>query len=468
MENYNDIKLLMRVSDMCEEITNKKNWYRKIFNNEIILKWKNEIPEKSYDIFVYVVNLLRATAQGSLYKKDCKWGDYGECKKCLQECILDDPSDFGLDDNIDETFFEQPGWEIPFISDPNLDTDFFECEHIKCDCLPPDKDLSSYVVYNNNGLISKNLNDKCRRVINNIYVNEPVDYHPGSNDQVVDIIHPSIFCYVKGISKHSDGTKMLESDESLRYQWLPSEFIISSDKKIKNLSYINNLDDSKYPEFIPLVEEVFEQFLPSLEKVLKRDLKNQQLQIIVKAGSTILNNNNPNFDGGSWHVEGMPYEHIIATCIQYVQVEHITPSYLEFRKPVIFNEINLDYPQCDETFTKHHYGIEPHCDGKMNRYLGLIKCDQGSSVVFPNTLQHHVKNFELINNHNEGIRTILAFFVIDPDHRIISTADIPKQQNIFTKADAKYYRERLMLHRKYFVDELNDKVFEREYSLCEH
>lgn len=27
----------------------------------------------------------------------------------------------------------------------------------------------------------------------------------------------------------------------------------------------------------------------------------------------------------------------------------------------------------------------------INRYLGLIRCSEGATVVFPNTLQHHVK-----------------------------------------------------------------------------
>jgi len=104
----------------------------------------------------------------------------------------------------------------------------------------------------------------------------------------------------------------------------------------------------------------------------------------------------------------------------------------------------------------------------MNRYLGLIRCHEGASVIFPNSLQHRVKEFSLVSGATSALRTILAFFVIDPDHDIISTEQVPPQQEIFTVEEANYHRERLIFHRKFFVDQLNSTVFERSYSLCEH
>ena len=62
-------------------------------------------------------------------------------------------------------------------------------------------------------------------------------------------------------------------------------------------------------------------------------------------------------------------------------------------------------------------------------------------------------------------RTIIAFFVIDPNHRIISTRDINPQQTIFSPEEANLYRDRLMYHRKYFVSSLNKKVL-RDLSRC--
>ena len=451
------------VWEMCEEITNKQNWYSKVFDERIVEKWRNEVPTHSQDIFNYALKLLQASAQGSKHLKDCKWENITMCEFCynaLKQQIINNPEVFSLSyAEIAEPGFFDEGWEQDYIDDDTT------CQHVKCNCISPDSELYNYVQYHPEGVVDKNLHNHCKDVIAKIASEEPIDWHPGSSEQVRDIIHPSLNCYVQGKSIHIDGNVKNECEEELRYQWLPSEFEIKEDM-VSLQSYINNIDVEKYPEFVPLVEKLVQCFVPSLETVLKQ--KFEKLQIIVKVGDIILTKNNPKYLGGSWHIEGMPYEHIAATCIHYVNVDNITDSFLEFRKPTIINE-DIDYPQCDETYTSHHYGLTDHYDGVMNRYLGLIKCHEGAlvpSVVFPNTLQHHVKDFSLLDHNKDSTRTIIAFFIIDPKRPIISTKDIPKQQ--FTKEEANYFRERLMYHRKYFVSQMNEEVFERPFSLCEH
>ncbi|MCZ4101755.1 DUF4246 family protein, partial [Streptomyces sp. H39-C1] len=72
-----------------------------------------------------------------------------------------------------------------------------------------------------------------------------------------------------------------------------------------------------------------------------------------------------------------------------------------------------------------------------------------------------------------GHRKILAFFLVDPSERIVSTSDLPPQQpwsdtSTMTLNQAKEYREQLMQERKFFVNEHNEQLYEREFSLCEH
>lgn len=449
---------------ICEEITSKRNWYTKVFNNEIVNHWKSELG--GIDEFDLAIKLLRASAQGSVHLEDCNWEETSykcflcpDCLSNLKKDIIADPKKYSLDE-IDDNFFDER-WEENFLDD-------VECPHPFCQCTAPDRSLHNYVNYHPNGVLSQELHDKCKAAIQEMALQEPIDWHPGSNEQVSDIIHPSMYCYVKGVSTHNDGTVGLECNESVRFQWLPSEFEIGSEGNVTVKSYINNLKSEKYPNFIPLIERVFERFLYSLESVLKMDLKTRTLQVIVKVGSIILTPENNTYPGGSWHIEGMPYEHIAATCIHYTDVENITDSFLEFRKPTIINEENVDYPQSDPKYTDHHYGVENHYNGIMNRYLGLIRSHERGSIVFPNSLQHRVKGFTLADPTKPAVRTILAFFVIDPNHRIVSTADVPPQQNIFTLEQANFHRERLMFHRKYFVNQLNETVFERPFSLCEH
>lgn len=161
--------------------------------------------------------------------------------------------------------------------------------------------------------------------------------------------------------------------------------------------------------------------------MLKNDNLNE-LQVIVKLASISLNEGEE-YEGGSWHIEGMPYEHIVATCLQYVEMK-VENSYLEFRKPSWINEDHIDYNQNDFNYTRKHFGIVEHHDGTMNRYLGLVKCEEGRGVVFPNTLRHRVKEFS-----GPGKRTILVFFVVDSSRRIISTRDVPKQQGVMTRVE---------------------------------
>ena len=464
---------------LLEEITRKKDWYEKVFDEKIVSKWYQEIIEQGgkkedIDNFWLCIRILKATAQGTWHNPECSWdGDQKLCDDCFEKVRKEKgvhSSDEDAMDDLNELIHEK----------------YKKCSCSYCNCKGPNSNLSDYVDYMNKNFMSSQHLHNLKQMVHNLMTNYPIDYHPWSNDQVIDIVHPSLYCYVKGVSKHTDGTICLEkTTEETKYQWLPSDILINKSGKVTFASYINNLHDTKY---VPLLEKTLTAFIPRLEKVLQKPLKNRLCQVIVKIGSIVLDNSSEEkqiYKGGSWHIEGMPYEHIAATCIYYLDVNNITDSYLEFRKPVVLNEINIDYPQCDSDYTETHYGIEPgsHYDGKMNRYLGLIKAEEGASVVFPNSLQHRVKDFKLkqsvtqditqdiqnvIHGIVQGVRTIIAFFFIDPDHTILSTNNVPKQYNIMSLEDAKLYREKLMYQRKYFVNTLNQEVYEREYSLCEH
>lgn len=470
-----------RFSELLEEISSKENWYSKVFDDKLVSVWQSEFlathsDPVDLDLFEVAINLLRATAQGSsLQSRQVCYEQWDPKNKrlCLKCRVAED-----VDEDEDD------------LDDYDLD---LPCPHLICACVSPHHRLENYVrTFGPGELLEESLRLSLKSVISEMMKNEPVDWHPGSNQQVRDLVHPSLFCYVKGVSGHTDGSTLpfdpVVDDESLRFQWLPSDFSFSNPTtsktpEVKLISpYINNLDASRYPTLIPLLEKTLAGFLPDLLPLLNSFYSssssispNQKktLQVIVKIGSTHLEAKNPNFPGGSWHIEGMPYEHIAATCIHYLEVQGITDSFLQFRKPVYLNENTLDYPQNDKTFTTHHYGIGPssHHGGTMNRFLGSIQCREGVSVIFPNTLQHRVAPFALappVTEDSKGQRIILAFFVIDPRHRIISTSDVPPQQGLMDLSEAHHFRERLMFHRKFVVKLLNKTVFERSFSLCEH
>lgn len=456
---------LNSVNKIINSITYKLSWKSKLRDRKIIDKWKRELLK-----------------QGALK---------AEIDLALSILNREEIDDNYFDIN-DHYYYDNVDYIEENRSKHYGKTNNFGCKH----CLKQSK-LADHIMEKEN-LISEELRQKLIKNVKKLedIPNEQKDWHPGS-DQVLDLVHPSLYCYVQGVSQFKDGSiDKSKVKEGSRYQWLPAECRIdreSNDGKIctKFLSYINNLYKSDHKELYQIIENIFAEYVPYFEEVLKRKLP-EKCQVIVKLANIILTEKNPIYTGGSWHVEGMPYEHICASGIYYYENENIENSYLEFRRAI--NDDKIDYTQDDAMGVEWHYGIKN--GDNLNEELGCVKTKQGRSLIFPNYLQHKVSSFHLKKGCKEGKRKILVFFLVDPDKRIISTADIPYQQreiqekilieifndrlpkdiigviakymSVMTLKKAKKYRERLMLFRKYFIDELNEQIYEREFSLCEH
>lgn len=342
---------------------------------------------------------------------------------------------------------------------------------------------------------------------------ETAFWHPGSNEQMRDLLHPSVNPLVFGVSKNHDGKVIqppivkkanwsyfypykifeeVDKDMSTKYQWLPSQVIVQENGECKITSYINNLPQGK---LCSVLEKILGQFIPLFEKVLTElvhprerrqtvdmssdsiygpspsveydeayeewfenrtpkvpqevpafkepvhekiiQLKGRELQVIFKLADIVLTpGERGTYMGGSWHVEGMKNEAIVASGIYYYETENITKSKLSFRTAVR----EPDYEQNDNNGVKAVYGLVD--DGPLVQEIGRISCIQGRSVVWPNTLQHKVQDFELENEDEPGVRKILVFFLVDPSIRILSTADLPQQH--FSQKNVKKYMEELI------------------------
>ncbi|PVV03357.1 hypothetical protein BB560_002162 [Smittium megazygosporum] len=226
---------------------------------------------------------------------------------------------------------------------------------------------------------------------------------------------------------------------------------------------------------------------------IKIDFSNSRLQVIVKLANIVLSPENSKYNGGVWHIEGMENEKIVATGIYYYSNENVTESCLGFRVQIS----EPDYEQNDATYVKEAFSLAD--EDPLNQYLGKVDTLGGRCLVFPNIYQHKVQPFELADKSRPGHRKILCFFLIDPTRRILSTANIPPQQREWVEPEgskstgaksvlqnqtsldplsrsdfpidfetAKAHRKQLMDERKFFVNTVNEKVFERPFSLCEH
>ncbi|TFK17408.1 hypothetical protein FA15DRAFT_761079 [Coprinopsis marcescibilis] len=232
------------------------------------------------------------------------------------------------------------------------------------------------------------------------------------------------------------------------------------------------------------------------------------LQIIVKLANIELTPENPNYEGGTWHLEGKLNEHIVATAIYYYSSSNITQSALAFRQ-VSDASTNMDwqtlrYQKDEHGWLNLVYGCE-NFEGAVQD-IGSVDTREGRLITFPNVLQHQVQPFELEDKTKPGHRKILALFLVDPHVRTISTASVPCQQfdwwreevetpqndgsewmlpdlplelrdQIFEKVEdfpitlgeAKATREQLMAERKDYVRKSDMRYTSRErFSLCEH
>lgn len=320
---------------------------------------------------------------------------------------------------------------------------------------------------------------------------EAADYHPGSGAVVRDIVHPSLYCFVKGITELKEPLdKEFEASlanrehgedvwgrryEDSKFQWLPSEFHVSEKGKVKINSYINNLDRGKYPEIYSGLERMFEKILPMFEAVcdsLRNDfyglsserlptrlpLRNRTLQVIPKIVEYRVNQEE-NFDG-VWHVEGMSHENILATAVCVVKRDrNFAGAEIEFRRFLFEEEGNaLMY----NTPQNAHRPTDMMAGGDV-RPLGRMKTPARRVMVFPNSHIHRLSSMYSSDGH-DALRRIVVFWLVNPERPIISTANIAPQQNVTSLEDAKRYRLSLMAERKLHKEDYSD----REVSLCEH
>lgn len=132
--------------------------------------------------------------------------------------------------------------------------------------------------------------------------------------------------------------------------------------------------------------------------------------------------------------------------------------------------------------------------------VGTVDTVEGRLLTWPNILQHQVQPFGLADRSKPGHRKILALFLVDPNIRVISTANIPCQQRnwwsehirrekgvisnlpvelqdqVFgqvedfplSMTEAKELRLELMEERRDFVVRHDEDFKQHTFSLCEH
>jgi len=323
---------------------------------------------------------------------------------------------------------------------------------------------------------------------------KPIDWHPESNEIVNDLIHPSMYSLRREPVRGFDFWGR-EYEDSY-YQWLPSDIRVT-DNDVKFISYINNL-----PEGLPIrpYEQLLNIIIPHWESMYMyaRTLKIQYDAVCQQSDYLKIQEQNPrrfHEDGGNedyfiepmislrnrtlqvvpkivdmvfkpqsvyegvWHFEGMSHENIVMTAIYFLRRdEGLEGGVLQFKRAFSNAESNT----LIMSLGQERFNFIENLIGDFVP-LGQLSTDEGRLIVFPNSHAHRIT--KIVNTSNEiAHRQIIVFFLINPEVRITSTADIPPQQSTMTYEQACFHRLELMKERKFHKQSLNT----REVNLCEH
>jgi len=152
------------------------------------------------------------------------------------------------------------------------------------------------------GIISEDLKSEFKKSVSQLenIPTESRDYHPGSNQQIWDLVHPSLYCLVNHrslvIRKHpvvpalswmgvGEPVEFNEPETgyyvSEEYQWLPADFRVYPNGSVKIESYINNLHPVHFKALYRSIGLIFERFVPLFEKVLAEELKQRPPRVHV-------------------------------------------------------------------------------------------------------------------------------------------------------------------------------------------
>ncbi|KAF3272404.1 hypothetical protein TWF970_010031 [Orbilia oligospora] len=214
-------------------IRNKPNWTEKILDRALVVKWIREAQDQT---------------RVWQWKKIMTWNQ----------------------EDIEFAYKELVEGYKPFVDEAKKKPELYGLE--------PDMDC----VWRSDSLVDEELRKELIEAVATLenVPEDQKDWHPGSNKQVLDLVHPSLWPVIYGHSISLIDGKPIESPDdaidtsfSEKFCWLPSEFEVGADGKVKIASYINNLatgDQRKL--FYPILERIFQRFVPLFNHVLG-DLK---------------------------------------------------------------------------------------------------------------------------------------------------------------------------------------------------
>lgn len=213
------------------------------------------------------------------------------------------------------------------------------------------------------------------------------DWHPGSNGQVLDIVHPSLYCvvYNRTLARARSGDTTnytplqpsLSEDEaeaavyfSKRTAWLPSDFEVSGDGKRVTLvsPYINNIHPDKKDLYLA-IESILGRFIPMWEKVLGSAASRVFSNAPYARGQALRESEEPEERKpyiDNWHADVA--RHSMRMPVPHCVLEKTEPKFIRGRTKPYYEQINSHWWNTEEGYREMDYeGFEGETQDERRR-----------------------------------------------------------------------------------------------------
>ncbi|KAJ2062775.1 hypothetical protein GGI17_002163 [Coemansia sp. S146] len=189
-----------------------------------------------------------------------------------------------------------------------------------------------------------------------------------------------------------------------------------------------------YDEAEIYTEPVPKPFSPSDRPIKPYSMRGLPLQATVDMASITLTPENPVHPESVWQAVGRAEERVFAVGLYFYDVENIASPKLKFRDPVTTK--TFSYMEALDDFCRSHVVVEEaEEDYYKARYkhlysqeVGEVEIKSGSYICYPNFYQTKMPSFELANPTRPGHLKYIAFYIVDPTQRLVSTQIVPPQQ----------------------------------------
>ncbi|KAH9098534.1 hypothetical protein Ae201684P_017746 [Aphanomyces euteiches] len=169
---------------------------------------------------------------------------------------------------------------------------------------------------------------------------------------------------------------------------------------------------------MPSSSETFQAVFPA------RKLSGRHLQAIIQVSTINLTPANPRHEGSPWRHHAMQNESVAATAVLCYASHNITAPKLRFR--MAYDAAFYSQERMNHRVLEAVYGVDSSSHNVQETGFTLLL--PGRAVVFPNNIEHRLASFELVDETSCGFLDWVTILLVNPDHPILSTANVPPQQ----------------------------------------